>query len=122
MNTLATHFTPIIGFLVTVAVGFWLGKIGKPYSGILFNIHKLIALGTVLFASAQAYKMLKGLAPQMALIISFIAIAICALALFASGAFLSIGNVKHETAKFIHNIAFAGAAIAAGSSIYLLSI
>lgn len=120
MNTISVFFTPIIGFLITVVFGFWLGKIGKPYNGILFNIHKLIALGTVIFMSIQFYKILKVIEPQ--LVISIIAVSICVLTLFTSGALLSIGNVKFETAKLMHNIAFTVAIIAAGSSIYLLLI
>jgi len=121
MNTLSTYFTSTIGFLITVAFGFWLGKIGKPYNGLLFNIHKLIALATVILVSVQVYKTFKVIAPQTLMVISIIVAAICGLALFASGAFLSIGNVKYETAKLIHNIALASMVIAAGSSIYLLS-
>jgi hypothetical protein len=121
METLSKFFVPTIGFLVTIAFGFWLGKIGKPYNGILFNIHKLIALGTVILATVQVYKTLKGIEPQALLLISLIGVMICVLALFASGAFLSIGNVKYETVKLIHNIALVGMVITAGSSIYLLS-
>ncbi len=120
MDTLSKFFTPAIGFLVTVVFGFWLGKIGKPYNGILFNIHKLIALGTVILTFAQAYKSFKILEPHSLLIISLIGAVICVLVLFASGAFLSIGNVSYETAKLTHNIALVGMIIAMGSSIYLL--
>lgn len=120
MNTISVFFTPTIGLLITVAFGFWLGKIGKPYNGILFNIHKLIALGTVIFMSIQFYKILKVIEPHTLLVISIIAVSICVLTLFTSGALLSIGNVKYETAKLMHNIAFTVAIIAAGSSIYLL--
>lgn len=121
MNTLSIYSTSTIGFLVTVAFGFWLGKIGKPYNGILFNLHKLIALATVILASVQVYKTFKVIAPQTLLVISITVAAICVLALFASGAFLSIGNVKYETAKLIHNIGLAGAVFAIGTTIYLLS-
>ena len=121
MDILFKFLTPIIGFLVTVAFGVCLGKIGKPYNGILFNIHKLIALGTVIIASLQVYKIFKVNGPQSLLLVSLTGAVICVLALFASGAFLSIGNVKYETAKLVHNIALAGIVIAAGSSMYLLS-
>ena len=121
-DALSKFFVPTIVSFVTVAFGFWLGKIGKPYNGFLFNIHKLIALAAVVFASIQIYKTFKVIEPPSLLIISLIVAAICVLALFASGAFLSIGNVKYETAKLIHNIAFAGMVIAMSSSIYLLSV
>lgn len=121
MDILSRFFTPIIGFLVTVAFGFWLGKIGKPYNGILFNIHKLISLCVVIITSLQVYKIFKVTEPQSMLIISLAGVVICVLTLFASGAFLSIGNVKYETAKRIHNIALAGVVITTGSSMVLLS-
>ena len=121
MGILSRFLTPIIGFLVTVAFGLWLGKIGKPYNGILFNIHKLIALGTVILTSVPVYKTFKVIEPQSMLVISLIGISIFVLVLFASGAFLSIGYVKYETAKLVHNIALAGVVITAGSSMVLLS-
>lgn len=121
MNTLSTYFTPIIGFLLTVAFGFWLGKIGKPYNGILFNIHKLVALGTVILASTQVYRVLKLTEPGILLVFSMTAMAICVLALFVSGAVLSIGNVKYKTAKLAHDTALAFLVITEVSSLYLLS-
>ncbi len=120
METLSKFFVPTIGLLVTVAFGFWLGKIGKPYNGILFNIHKLIALGAMILASAQIIQTLKVIEPQSLLIVSLTGVALCVLALFASGAFLSIGNVKYETAKLIHNIALAGMVIAMAGAISLI--
>ena len=121
MDILSKFFTAIIGFLITVAFGLWLGKIGKPYNDILFNIHKLIALGIVIIVSVQVYKIFKVIEPQSLLFASLTGVVICVLALFASGAFLSIGNVKYETAKLVHNIAFAGVVITTGSSMVLLS-
>ena len=121
MDTLSKFSFPTIGFLLTVGFGFWLGKIGKPYNGILFNVHKLFALGTVILASVMVYKSLKVLEPQSLLIISIAMAVICVVALFASGAFLSIGNLKYEVAKTIHNIAFALVIIAIATTIYLLS-
>jgi hypothetical protein len=121
MDILSSFRTPIIGFLVTVVFGFWLGKIGKPCNDILFNIHKLIALGIVIIASLQVYKIFKVIEPKSLLLVSLIGVVICVLALFASGAFLSIGNVKYETAKLVHNIALAGVVITRGSSMVLLS-
>jgi len=121
MDTLAKFFTPIIGFFITVTFGFWLSKIGKPYNGILFNVHKLIALGTVILTSVEVYKLLKVMEPQALLILSIVVAVICVLALFASGAFLSIGNVKYKTVKLIHNIALVVMVFALSSVMYLLS-
>ena len=121
MDIITKPLTPIIGFLVTVTFGFWLSKIGKPYNGILFNIHKLIALGTVIVTSVQVYKTLKVLEPQSLLIISIVVAVIGVVALFASGAFLSIGNLNYQTMKTIHNIALVLDGIALVAIVYLLN-
>ena len=38
---------PLILFFISVCFGFWVSKLGKPYNGVLFNIHKLVALSGV---------------------------------------------------------------------------
>ena len=119
MDTLSTFFTPIVGFFITVAFGLWLGRVGKPYNGILFNIHKLIALGAVILTAVQIYNLLKDSQAQALLFISIIVAAIIVIVLFASGAFLSIGKLKYETMKTIHNIAPVLAVIAMALAIYL---
>ena len=69
--------------LLTLVFGFWLSLAGKPYNGILFNIHKLIALGGVIVTVIQLSKMLKT-ADSLALIITLLVLAgICVVALAA---------------------------------------
>jgi len=121
MDTLSRFFLPIIGFIVTVAFGFWLSKVGKPYNVPLFNVHKLIALGTVIITSIQVHGALKGIPVQALVIVLVVVAALAAVALFLSGAFLSIGNVKYEVVKLIHNIAPVVAVLALGGAIYVLS-
>ena len=94
---------------------------GKPYNGILFNIHKLIALGVVIITALRVYEALKG-APAQALVIGLVGVTGLAVnALFASSALLSIGNVNYEVVRLIHNIALVAAVLAMGGVIYLLS-
>lgn len=55
-----TKFTiPGIVFLLTLASGFWLSRGGKPLNGVIFNIHKLIALGAVVATAVQLFKLLE---------------------------------------------------------------
>jgi hypothetical protein len=56
MDTITQFTTPGIIFLLTLVFGIWLSNSGKPYNGILFNIHKLIALGAVIATTMQIYK------------------------------------------------------------------
>lgn len=117
---LTTFLTPAIGFLVTVAFGFWLGRSGKPYNGILFNLHKLIALGTVIMISVQLYESLRVLGPQSLIIILVVVAAICVVTLFASGAFMSTGTLNQQTMKTIHNIAPVLFGLVVGLMFYLI--
>lgn len=46
-------------FLLIIITGFWLSRTGKPYSAVLFNIHKLIALAALVLlvvSYTQAHK------------------------------------------------------------------
>ena len=120
MDLLSNFPLPLILFLLTLVFGFWLGKVGRPYNAILFNIHKLIALGTVILAAIQIYKLFTTLEPQTLIVVLTVIIAVCVIALFASGAFLSIGNQNYQTMKTIHNAALVLAVIAMGLAIYFL--
>ena len=41
METLSKFTAPGVVFILTLIFGFWLSSTGKPYNGVLFNIHKL---------------------------------------------------------------------------------
>jgi len=120
MDILPKFLTPAILFVVTLAFGFWLSRLGKPYNGLLFNIHKLIALGTVIVTVMQVYKIHNSLTAQALLIILLVVAGICVVALFASGAFLSVGNLDYTLMKTIHKIALALAAVDMVMGTYLL--
>jgi len=120
MDTLSKFSLPIALFLLTLAFGFWLGNVGRPYNGILFNIHKLIALGTVILAVVQIFKTVGGFDLPLT-IIALVVAGLCIIALFASGAFLSIGNLDYALTLTIHRVALAALIIAAGTAIYLLN-
>ena len=42
-------------FLLIFFFGFWLNRSGKPYNLFIFTIHKLIALGAVVFLTMTVY-------------------------------------------------------------------
>jgi hypothetical protein len=50
-------------FLITLASGIWLSRSGKPYKGAIFNVHKLIALATVVILGLKIYPALKSADP-----------------------------------------------------------
>jgi hypothetical protein len=98
-----------------------LGRSGKPYNGVLFNIHKLIALGAVILITMQIYNALKIMEVNTLIVILIVITVICVVALFASGAFMSIGNLNYQVMKTIHNVAPILIIIATALTIYLLT-
>ena len=121
METLSKFSVLGMGLALTLAFGFWLSQLGKPYNGILFNLHKLIALGTVVFAVLQISNTMD-LAGQSLLIAALIVAGICVVALFASGALMSMGKLDYALTLTIHRIAPVGLTIASGLAVYLLNV
>jgi hypothetical protein len=98
-----------------------LSKAGKPYNGILFNLHKLIALGAVVTAVVQFSKILKTADSLALLIVVLLVVAtLCIVALFASGALMSLGKLDYTLTLTIHRIAPVVLTIALGLVAYLL--
>ena len=120
MDMIAQFITPGIAFLLTLAFGFWVSHLGKPYNGVLFNIHKLLALGAVVVTIIQLAKMLTT-ADSMALIIVLLVLAgVCVVALFATGALMSMGKLDYALMLSIHRIAPMVVALAMALVVYLL--
>ncbi len=121
MNAISNFVIPGILFFLTLSFGFWLARIGKPYNGILFNIHKLIALGAVIVTIVEIYKLLPNAETQFILIALLVIAGLCVVALFASGAMMSAGKLNYNVMLTTHKISPVLAVIAMGMMIYLLS-
>lgn len=122
MNILANFLTPGIIFLLTLAFGVWLSRSGKPYNGLLFNIHKLIALGTVILTVMRVVAALKGAETQGLVILLLVVAGLCVTALFASGALMSTGKLNYAVMLTIHRIAPALAAAGLAAAVYLFGM
>jgi len=120
MLTFGNLLILVVGFLATVAFGFWLGITGRPYNGVLFNIHKLIALGTAIITSIRLYDVFENSEMQILVVAVIVVAGLALVTLFASGAFLSIGNLRYEVMKFIHNAALVVMVLAMSITIFLL--
>jgi hypothetical protein len=92
-------------FILTLVFGFWLSRLGKPYNGILFNVHKLIALGAVVVTAIQMVKLLRGMEIQALVIVLLVVAALCVIALFVSGALMSAGKLEYNLMLAIHRVA-----------------
>jgi hypothetical protein len=97
--------TPGITLILTMVFGFWLSNAGKPYNSILFNLHKLIALGTVILIGMQVARLPRTTDALTLIIVLLVVAAICVVALFASGALMSAGKLDYTLMLTIHRIA-----------------
>ena len=105
MDALLKFILPAVLMVLTLIFGFWVSRMGKPYNGFLFNIHKLLALGTVVVLVIQLVPVLRS-APASPQVIAVLAVAvICTLALFAGGALMSMGKSDYALQLAIHRIA-----------------
>ncbi|NPV87248.1 MAG: hypothetical protein HPY45_14715 [Anaerolineae bacterium] len=119
METLSKFYLPGGMFLLTLAAGVWLSRVGKPYNAALFNLHKLIALAALVLTVLQAVRLAKA-AP--ALVIALLAVAaLCALGLFISGALMSAGKLDDAVLHGVHRLLPAALAVALGVAVYLLA-
>jgi hypothetical protein len=120
MDKITPFTTPIVTILLTLIFGFWLSHAGKPYNGILFNVHKLIALGAVIVTVVQLSKTLKDTDALVWIITLLVIAAICVVALFASGALISLGKLDYALMLAFHRIAPVVLVIALALIAYLL--
>ena len=120
MDIVAKFVTPGVLFLLTLVFGFWLSRSGKPYNGLIFNIHKLIALAAVVVTAIQTFNALKVIEAQPILIVLLIVIGLCAVALFVTGALMSANKATGPPTLTIHKIAPLLAVLAAIGALYLL--
>jgi hypothetical protein len=122
METVSKFFAPGIVFLLTLISGFWLSNSGKPLNSLIINIHKLIALGAVVFIILQANNTVKGTGLSGLMIGLSILAGLCVIALFASGAMMSIGKVNYDLMLAIHRASTLLVILALASLIYLLTL
>lgn len=104
-------FYPITALLVLIVFfGIWVNRTGKPYHGILFNIHKLLALGAVVLTAVRLFRLDPfGTFPTLNLILLGLAV-LGVVALFATGAVMSIQDDVKSVFQWVHGISMAFAA------------
>ena len=108
--------------VITLSFGFWLSRRGKPYNGLLFNIHKLAALAAVVTAAVAFYDLMKNAAWPALLPVALILVALCAVALFVTGAMMSIGTAQDTLALVVHKISPALLLVVLGSALLIFAL
>lgn len=122
MNATATKLI-VAGllFLFTLVSGIWLSHSGKPLNVVIFTIHKLIALATVIVIAVSVYHLYR--AVDIRAFVEPIVIAVTGLlflALFISGALLSRNVPLPEAILRVHQVAPLLALVSSTITAYLL--
>ena len=108
-------------YVFTLASGVWVTSSGKPYNTAIFNIHKLIALAAVIATGVTVNYLRAGVDVRAPAIGAVVIAGLLALALFISGALLSIGKPDHIAILITHRVAPLLAVSSASAAIYLLA-
>ncbi len=112
--------TGLLSFF-TVISGVWLSHSGKPINVAIFTIHKLIALATVIVIAVNVYQLYRAVDIRAFVEVLIIAVTgLLFIALFVTGALLSLGKPVPEAILMIHKVTPLLALISTGVSIYLL--
>lgn len=114
MDTLFTFRLPVIGFGLTLVFGFWVSRLGKPYHGLLFNVHKLIALASIILMGRQVSQAPQSMLSQTGWIAGLVLASLAVLALFASGAMMSTNKLDYSQMRLVHRISPVLLALGAG--------
>ena len=131
--SILTSKTVICGFLIllTLTSGVWLSHSGKPYNSMIFTVHKLIALATVIIIGVNVYHLFRTIDGNTLIALSVIAVSgLLFLALFISGALLSLipagllslEKPMSEVILKVHQVAPLLALVSSTVTMYLLTI
>ena len=107
--------------LLSIIFGIWLSYAGKPLNQVIFTIHKLLALATVIFAGIVIYNINKNLNFNAISITLIVFIIIFFIALFTTGILLSFEKAMPGIVLVLHKIFTILVVIFGIISIYLLT-
>jgi len=119
MEIASKFIFPAIAFALTIASAVWLSSTGKPLNTAIFTVHKLLALALVVLTAVQGYSLLKSVTFQPVIIALVVFAGVCVVALFATGALMSIGKVAYGVMRTVHIIAAVLLPVALIASVYL---
>ncbi len=91
-------------FILIFVLGLWLSRSGKPYPALLFNIHKLLSLGALVYLGlivSQVHRV----TPLGSMQVAILAItALCYVSAIATGGLLSIEKTMPAIVHRVHQV------------------
>jgi len=108
-------------FVVVFLSGFWMSRSGKPYNGLVLNVHKLIALAAVVILVMTLYRTNRVAPLGAPELLAGVMTGLFAVGLFATGALSSIDRSMPAVVATLHHIMPYLAVLSTAATIYLLS-
>jgi hypothetical protein len=127
MNAMAVNAVSprliVSGSLLAFSVlsGVWLSSLGRPYNTAVFAIHKLLALAAVIVIALYVVGLYRALDTRTSVLVAAIAATVLLfLALFATGAILSLRPMPPQAILLVHQVAPLLALASSTIAFYLL--
>ncbi len=108
--------------LLMIISGFTVSRTGRPYNSLLFTVHKLISLGTLVYMVIHFSRVDRGILFSMPVILIVLCTAILFISLFATGGMLSAMKSPSVFIERTHHILPYLLAFSALSGIHLIGI
>jgi len=117
-------------FLFTLFSGVWLSRnlrlsdprpSGKPITGVIFTVHKLIALVMVIAAGVTIRRLHRGIEFRSIELTAVIIAGLLFLLMFVSGGLLSLGKARNDEILAVHKVASLLTVIPTFGTIYLMT-
>jgi len=107
-------------FIIIIASGLWLSRMGRPLNTTVFSIHKIVSVGVFVWIVIMMYRFPKGLDLPQYYTIIFAVAGFSGFLVFISGVLLSFDKFENVFTTAIHKISAILLVISIAVSIYLL--
>jgi len=109
-----------LSFLFILLSGFWLSRTGKPYSGIILTVHKLISLAAVIWLGITVRRINQAGALSAIGLLAAIVSGLFFLGTMVTGGLLSIGKPMPAIVLRLHRITPYLTVLSTAATLYFL--
>jgi hypothetical protein len=109
-----------ISFIIVLVSGIWLTRAGRPYSGLLLNLHKLISLAGVVLLALVYCQASRAASLTPTEIAVAVATGVLLLASIVTGGLVSIDRPLAKAVLVAHRVLPFIALLGCGATVYLL--
>jgi hypothetical protein len=105
MNALQLRFiSAAFCFLLILPSGFLLSRSGRPYGLVLFNVHKLIAVGMLVFLAINVYRLNQATPLGITQLTACLIAAVCFVATIITGGLVSTAQPMPAAVSLAHRL------------------